>query len=167
MRELPDNLPLLLVVAWVLGPGIWLAVVACKFGHLKGVHLKRLSQCAMVCVLLAGAGHSQQSAWSQQQRENESRFRELEARQNSLKSDLEVHSSIEKITRERMDRDMARLEESTEEAEKDIQALKSTEQRLWGISLTLGALGSAFIFGFIEVVKAYRSKNGRNGNGTH
>ena len=167
MQELPDNPTLLLVVAWALGPGIWLAVVAYKFGHLKGIHLRRFSQCAMVCVLLAGAGHSQNTAWSQQQRENESRFRELEARQNSLKSDLEVHSSIEKITRERMDRDMSRLEESTEEAEKDIQSLKGTEQRLYGISLTLGALGSGFVFGFMEVVRAYRNKNGRNGNGGH
>ena len=66
MTELPDNLPLIVAASWLMGSGLWLLIFACWNGDVRRIQWKRIAQCAFVCLLLAGAGYSQQPAQAQQ-----------------------------------------------------------------------------------------------------
>lgn len=166
--QLPPNFLFYMFAVIAIGPGLWMLLLMWAFGDAKYIPWKRIGQVIFVCFALAGFGHSQQPGWAQDRfREQDSALREQDARINRLSQEFEVHKNVEEITRSQINRDIARVNDQTDTNEKDINALKGTEQRLYGISLALGALGSAFIFGFVELVKAYRTKNGKNGNGGH
>lgn len=99
MTELPDNLPLLVVASWVIGPGIWLLIVTCWNGDIKRVPWGRLGQCAMVCLMLAGLSQAQAPAQAQQ----DSAVRRIEKLEDQSTGFTATNAKLETIIAQQKD----------------------------------------------------------------
>lgn len=129
--KLTDNHALIVVLSLALGPGIWLLIFACLNGDIRRVPWKRLGQCAMVCLMLAGLSQAQAPVQAQ-----DSAVRRIEKLEDQSTGFVATNAKLETIIAQQKDM-LAQLIATNAKQDERIDANSDALQKIATVAQTI------------------------------